>query len=120
MRMMYRKAILSYSMDLTDPDDLPVPVGALLICELGEERAAVTVLLEPSEGLDSFSREHLSDALAIVREHIDRFVAENPAAPSQEILGALHNALRNSLFVSEIGDPRVVDLAALCGEEISR
>jgi hypothetical protein len=123
MKLTYRNAILSFCADLTDPDAKSLPIGTLLIGEVEESRLAAAVVFQPT-GADPFATEHLSDALAIIKEHINRVLEDKPDAPSLDILQALYSALRNSLFVSAIGDEKTVELKAemveLCGHEVTQ
>jgi len=123
MKLTYRRAILSFCEDLTDPNARAWPVGVLLIGDLTSEdgkpnkldqsRWGAAVVLQPDFG-NPFIAEHLSDALAIVKEHIDRAVHEKPDAPSDEILHALYTKLRNSLFVSSVSEqPELVEVHAV-------
>jgi hypothetical protein len=56
--------------------------------------------------LDPMSREVLMSVADLMRLHVDEVVGTNPTASPVEIVSALHDKLRNSLFVSDIQPER--------------
>lgn len=114
-KMTYRGAILSFCEDLTDPDARSLPVGVLLIGDLDGSRFGAAIVLQPKVD-NIFVSEHLSDALAIVKEHITDVMKEKPEAAAEDVLHELYLRLRNSLFVSSIGDEQQVEVHAAMEE----
>ena len=114
MKLRYRTAIIGFCPDLTDPDASSIPVASLLVGDAANDRLGAAVVVIPPDGelkLDELSRAMLADVPALLRRHVDDVMAALPAdAPSESILYSLHDGLRNSLQVLEIGDEKTLDL----------
>ena len=115
MKLKYQRAILSFCEDLTDPNAISLPIGILLIGDLGESRLGAAVVCQPTVE-NQFVAEYLVDALAIVKEHIAEVTKDRPEAPIGDILHSLYTMLQNSLFVSSIGDQQEVEICAATKE----
>jgi hypothetical protein len=114
MKLRYRTAIIGFCPDLTDPDASSIPVASLLVGDATNDRLGAAVVVIPPDGelkLDELSRAMLADVPALLRRHVADVMASLPAdAPSENILYSLHDGLRNSLQVLEIGEENTLDL----------
>lgn len=109
----YELATLSFSVDLTAPDASCVPIGVLVLVDLGEARLAVFVGVQPQEQgpLDPITFELLKDVPALVQEHLDQVMRGLPSdVDMRKILTALHTRLRNSIYVSDIQSEKSLDI----------
>jgi hypothetical protein len=108
MKLRYRTAVIGFCPDLTDPAASSIPVACLLVGEAEGERLGAAVVVLPTEkqvALDDLSRMMLGDVPALLRRHLEEVMQTLPAdAPLETILYSLHNGLRNSLQVLEIGE----------------
>lgn len=114
MNLKYRTALIGFCPDLTDPNASSIPVASLLVGDAGGERLGASVVVIPSDKqlhLDELSRTMLADVPALLRRHVGEVMAALPlGAPSENILYSLHDGLRNSLQVLEIGEETTLDL----------
>lgn len=114
MNLRYRAAIIGFCPDLTDPKASSMPVASLIVGEAEGERLGAAVVVIPPEKefpLDDLSRAMLGDVPALLRRHLEEVMATLPKdAPLDSILHSLHDGLRNSLQVLEIGEEKSLDL----------
>ena len=111
MKLTYSCAIVSFCPDLTARDAPSLPVGVLLVGEISKHRlASVLVPSVRVPRLDDITREVLMSVPDLLRLHVDEVLTEDITLPAAEVLRRLHEKLRNTLFVSEISDDKVVEL----------
>ena len=103
----YGYAVVSFCPDLTNPDSDSIPLAGLLVGEVEDDPVAAVAWFEISEAIfknDPVAAAIMTDLPGVLRSHVDdawtRLIDKSEGADA--ILGEVHNALRNSLHVSEI------------------
>jgi hypothetical protein len=111
VKLTYSRAIVSFCPDLTSRDAGAVPVGVFLVGDTNGEGLA-SLLVPRLRGLrvDEITREVLMSVPDLLRLHVEEVLSENVNLPAAEILRRLHEKLRNTLFVSDISEERMVEL----------
>lgn len=101
MKLNYQQAVVSLCFDLTNPEAVSTPVAVLLVAKTGRARIAAFASrhLEDSDH-DPLTREILADVPHLLERHLN--AAFSQGADLGAVLQKLHEALRNSLHVSEI------------------
>jgi hypothetical protein len=114
MQLTYREAIIALCPDLTDPTQASIPIAALLLADAGGELiGAAAGVLPAILDVDPISRAILDDVPQLIKRHVrDVAVSLGSKVSVDEILVRLHDALRNSLHVSEILPTRTMEVSA--------
>lgn len=102
MILEYQQAIVSLSLDLTNPDAASRPVAVMLVGKADGWPVAAIACRRIHGTHDPVTNEILGDIPALLLRHLDR--AFHPGAELPEVLHKLHMSLRNSLHV--VGDSR--------------
>lgn len=114
----YQQAVVRYCPDLRNPHVTSVPVAVVAVgSDGGDPFACVVGWPARRLKLDAVAKEILADVPRFLRTQIDREMAGlgDEFAP-KFVLTGLHHALRNSVHVSEIGEPVVIEDSALHGD----
>lgn len=109
MTLAYRLATISYCPDLTDPHALSIPIAVLAVGKDQGKWSAAAVGLEASKlGLDPLASAMLADVPHMIRRHVDAVMRrlEDRAATPGAVLRELHDSLKTSIHVSNIGEER--------------
>ena len=113
MKLHYRKALVSFCQDLTNPESSSVPVGILLVAE-GENGSLVATAAGIWAGilkLDPISREIITDLPQLIKRHLSEVRGSlGPNANIDSVLFGLHDTLRNSLHVSGISETEALEV----------
>lgn len=112
MKLDYRLATISYCPDLTDPNAVSIPIAVLAVGKDDGSWSAAAVGLDAKRlGLDPLSSAMLADVPHMIRRHLDAAMKQlDTNATTAAVLRAFHESLKTSIHVSEISDPREVEV----------
>lgn len=101
MKLTYKQAVVSLCLDLTNSEASSTPVAVLLVARTGRARIAAFASRHFKDvEHDPITREILADVPHLLERHLNSAFARG--ADLGSVLQQLHEALRNSLHVSEI------------------
>lgn len=112
MKLAFSRALVGFCTDLTEPNAPTLPVAVVFVGDFDGGRVAA-VASRSLEGLalDPISRAMLKDVPAVLKRHVEQVLDTLPQdVGGEEILYSLHNALRNSLHVTDVLEPRVEEI----------
>lgn len=109
MKLRFKYAIVSFCLDLTDPDAFSIPVATLVVGRAGNHgiaalASASDVLAKKFEAQDPFAARILSGLTTAMKDHVDSTFFEEHAVDMDAVLQKLQRSLRNSIFVSRISE----------------
>lgn len=118
MKLKHRFAVVSWCPDLTDPNAVSIPVAVLLIAKAGRMNFAASMGMQVEGDLDAFEQDLLRDVPLLIRRYVDDFIKSNPAAKGNDVLLAVHHALRNSLHVSKVEEEQVTNVDVVTADTL--
>lgn len=110
MKLGYQQATISFCVDLTSPNGVSFPVANLLVGEAeGRQIAGVAVIVP--DNVDPLSKAVLGDMHQLIKKYVDEaFQKRAPEAPLGDVLARVYHSLRNTMHVSLIAEPAVLDV----------